>query len=355
MNSNNVKAIQIFAILMILMSAGCSSSPVLTPGSTPPAPDMVGGVYVHAAYEYLHWQEGLDVMIWYEATQSSSCDSSGSTSAKTHVVRCQALSESGLSLDWQIETSDGLTGKFSLNNNQFDLSAGNVFVVSTAQDPPEIRQFQRDLSSVKPENESIIEFGLNDPDIAKFIQSAGLKSYANSTFGLGFQYPSGWFGPDEYVSDQSLRVEVGSDKVYPYGTDKTEQIYETKNSYYVLIQFSKNEQNQVWNDTYQSLINLQDGESLSDARSLIIRVRQLKVGRFDGVEYISTLSETAQTEPVYIRQIILFDEQSNVLTIMGTPNNVEISNGVAWRNAYQMVDEENLALFRQIVESITVE
>jgi hypothetical protein len=316
---------------------------------------MVGGVYVRAAYEYFHWREGLDVMIWYDAAQSSSCDSSGSTSTNTHVIRCQALSESGLNLDWQIETSDGLTAKFVINDKQFNLSDGNVFVVSTAQDPIEIQQFQRDLSGVKPENESITEFGLNDPDIAEFIRWADWKSYSNSTFGLGFQYPSSWFGPDEYVSDQSLRVEVGSDKVYPYGTDRTEQIYETRNSYYVLIQFSKNDQNQYWQDTYQSLLDLQEGESLSDTRSIIVRVRQLKVGRFEGFEYVSTLSETAQTEPVYGRQVILFDGQSNVLTIMGTPNNVEVGDGATWRDAYQMIDEENLALFRQIVESITVE
>ena len=349
MNNKSVKAIEIFAILMILISAGCS------PVSTPPAPSMVGGAYVRAAYEYFHWQEGLDIMIWYDAAQSSSCDSSGSTSEKTHVVHCQAFYESGRSLDWQIETSDGLTAKFVLDNNQFSLSDGNVFVVSTAQDPPEIRQFQLDLSVVKPENESIIEFGLNDPDIAKFIQSAGLKSYANSTFGLGFQYPSSWFGPDEYVSDQSLRVEIGSDVVYPYGTDRLEQIYESKNSYYVLIQYSKNDQTQYWKDTYQSLLNLQDGQPLSDARSLVIRVRQLNIGRFDGIEYISTLSETAQTEPVYVRQVILFDEHSNVITVMGTPNNIEIGDGMEWRDAYKMVDEANLMLFRQIVESITVE
>ena len=29
--------------------------------------------------------------------------------------------------------------------------------------------------------------------------SANRKVYTNSAFGLGFQYPSAWFGPDEYV------------------------------------------------------------------------------------------------------------------------------------------------------------
>jgi len=350
MNTKIPKAIQIFAILMILISTtGCS------PVSSPPAPDMVGGVYSHAAYEYFRWLEGLDVMIWYDAAQSSSCDSSGPTSTKTHLVECQALSNSGRSLDWQIETSDGLTAKFVLNDKQFNLPDGNVFVVSTAQDAIEIQQFQRDLSGVKLENESITTFALNDPDIAEFIRSADWKSYSNSSVGLGFQYPSSWFGPDEYVSDQSLRVEIGSDVVYPYGTDRMEQIYEARNSYYVLLQFSKNDQNQYWQDTYQALLNLQDGESLSDARNLLTRVRQLKVGRFEGFEYISTLSETAQTEPAYSRHVILIDGQSNVLTLMGTPNNVEVGDGATRRDAYRIIDEENLALFRQIVESITVE
>jgi hypothetical protein len=181
------------------------------------------------------------------------------------------------------------------------------------------------------------------------------QTYTNSTFGLSFEYPLGWFGPDEYVSDQVLRVAVGSDVVYPYGTDRMEQLYTLEDSYYVVIQYSQNDQNQVWTDTYQSLASLQDGESVSDARSLVIRVRQVNLGRFEGIEYITTLSETAQTEPVYIRQVILFDEQSNVISIMGAPNNVTVSSETGWRTAYQSVDEANLEIFHQIVESIVVE
>lgn len=184
---------------------------------------------------------------------------------------------------------------------------------------------------------------------------AAIKTYTNSTFGFSFQYPSDWYGPDEYISEQTLRVSVGSDVVYPYGTDRTEQIYNVNNSYYLVLQHSKNDQNTFWKETYESLVNLQDGESISDARSMTIRVRELNLGRFKGIEYISTLSETAQTEPVYLRQVILFDDQSNVVTIMGAPNNVTINSGQAWREAYEKVDEANLGLFRQIVESITIE
>ena len=187
-------------------------------------------------------------------------------------------------------------------------------------------------------------------------QSVIQKPYTNSAFGLGFQFPSSWYGPEEYISDQDLRVEVGSDRVYPYGTDPAERIYVLKNSYNVVIQYSKNNQNQYWMDIYQSLLNLRDGESLSDGRGLLIRVGQLNIGGFEGIEYISTLSEMAQTEPIYARQVILVNAQSNaLLTIMGQSNNVEISDGENWRDVYRMIDEANLTLFHDIVESITVE
>lgn len=185
--------------------------------------------------------------------------------------------------------------------------------------------------------------------------SATRKLYTNSAFGLSFQYPASWFGPDEYISAETLRVSVGSDVVYPYGTDRTEQIYMTPNSYYIVVQYTRNNQNPYWNDTYQSLSGLQDGESLSGARGTIIRVRQLDLGRFTGFEYIATLSETAQTEPVYNREVILVDDQSDLLTISGSPNNVEVGNGADWRAVYRMIDEENLAFFHEIVESVVTE
>ena len=182
-----------------------------------------------------------------------------------------------------------------------------------------------------------------------------LAQYANDGFGFSFAYPSNWYGPDEYISEGTLRLEVGSDVVYPYGTGLDERVYTLPNSYYVLIQYTQNDQNQVWNDTFQALGNLQDGESISDARSLTIRVSALEMGRFTGYEYIATLSETAQTEPFYARSVILMDPQTNdLLTIMGSPNNVDLS-GVDWRQAYQAIDEANQTIFEQIVESINIE
>jgi len=180
------------------------------------------------------------------------------------------------------------------------------------------------------------------------------NSYTSDTFGLHFQYPSKWYGPEEYISGQTLRVEVGSDKAYPYG-ESQEEPSDIKNSYQVVIQYTLNNQNPAWKDAYQSLTNLKDSESLAGTRSLIIRVKQLELGRFNGFEYIFTLPETAQTEHVYGREVMLFDEQTNdLLTIMGQPNNVEVNSDADWRELYKAIDEANLGYFNDIVQSITI-
>jgi putative hemolysin len=185
--------------------------------------------------------------------------------------------------------------------------------------------------------------------------AAATGSYANEAFGLRFNYPADWFGPDETIAEPILRVEVGSDVVYPYGTDRTEQIYTVPNSYYVTIQYSQSDQSGVWDETYATLQNMQDGEESSTARSKLIRIGAVSVGNFTGVEYIATLSDTAQTEAFYVRQVVLFDENNHVLSIMGSPNNVELSDGSDWRDAYRMVDEENADVFHEILTSLIVE
>ncbi len=186
-------------------------------------------------------------------------------------------------------------------------------------------------------------------------QSSAWTRYTNEAFGLRFQYPANWFGPDEYIAEPILRVQIGSDVVYPYGTDRTEQIYSVPNSYYITIQYSQTDQSAVWDETYTMLKNMQDGESTLTARSKLIRVGTVSIGNFEGIEYISTLSDTAQTEAFYVRQVVLFDKNNYVLSIMGSPNNVDLSNGSDWRDAYQRVDEANAEAFHEIVESLVIE
>jgi hypothetical protein len=182
------------------------------------------------------------------------------------------------------------------------------------------------------------------------------KQYTNSAFKFGFKYPSSWFGPDEYISDNTLRIAVGSDVVFPYG-EGPETPSAVKNSYLVVVQYTKNSlpDNPAYK-TYQALTKLQDGESLSSPRNLTTRVRELHFGRFDGFEYISTLSETARTEFFYAREVLLIDHNTNdVITVIAQPTNVKVSDTAQWREVYKGIDEANLSAFHELIESITVE
>ncbi len=184
---------------------------------------------------------------------------------------------------------------------------------------------------------------------------SSMQTYTNPDFGLSFRFPAGWFGPEEYVSGSSLRVEVGSDVVYPYGTGPDQRAYNLENSYAVVMQYTRNNNNDFWKETYAALEALADGQSSSGARGMLIRVRPVSIGALKGFEYISTLSESAQTEAVYAREVLLVDEQSNLLTIMGSPVNVVVPGGQQWRDVYRAVDEQNLESFHKIVDSIQVE
>ncbi|OGM14012.1 hypothetical protein A2873_03325 [Candidatus Woesebacteria bacterium RIFCSPHIGHO2_01_FULL_42_80] len=99
---------------------------------------------------------------------------------------------------------------------------------------------------------------------------------------------------------------------------------------------------------------MKDGETKSDLRSKLIRIKQTNIGNYKGVEYISTLSETAQTEWVYSREVFLINDNYDTVRIQGSPNNVEVVNKSEWKTAYQQIDEANLPIFRDLVNSISL-
>ena len=186
--------------------------------------------------------------------------------------------------------------------------------------------------------------------------------YTNESIQFRFLYPSDWYGPEVDQQEGSLRVEVGSDVVYPYGTDRTEQITTIPDSYSITIIYFENTTGRTWDDfvnngwidIYLGLLDLQDGESITTLRSLSIREREVSLGNFTGLEYIVTLSDTAQTEIGYIREVMAFDEELNWLRVIGSPQMVEIADESKWKDDYIRVDQAYLDIFRTLVESIII-
>jgi hypothetical protein len=192
----------------------------------------------------------------------------------------------------------------------------------------------------------------------------GWKAYANPAFGISLRFPPTWYGPDVYEFEDGVRLAVGSDVVYPYGTGPEDRQPGALDAYAVVIQYTVNSAGwtleqaraeQPWINDSLAILELQDGESSTTARSLTTRVRGLTLGRFSGVEFITTLSDTAQTERFYSRSAFLMDESGNILQIMGSPENVEVTDAANWREAFEAVDEANREIWNGLLDSIRVE
>jgi len=193
---------------------------------------------------------------------------------------------------------------------------------------------------------------------------SGWTTYSNPTFGISFRFPSTWFGPDVYEFEDGVRLAVGSDTVYPYGTGPEDRQPGAPNAYAIVIQYTLNtagwtlEQaraEQPWINDSLAVLDLQDGQSSSTARSLTTRVRALTLGRFTGVEFTTTLSETAQTERFFMRSAFLMDADLNVLVINAAPENVEIDDPATWRQTFEAVDASHRETLYELIDSIEVD
>lgn len=155
---------RVFGSLSILLGfilSACSPAKML------PAPETASGVYVKAGYEYFLWEEGLRVMIWHNAVDRSKCSS---FTNGQYEIECTGESIGNHAFIWRLETRDGKTAQFTINDQPFDLGKGTLFIIKASSGDTEIKQLKRNLSGVQADAGSVTEFGLSDPEILTFIQ-----------------------------------------------------------------------------------------------------------------------------------------------------------------------------------------
>ncbi len=187
--------------------------------------------------------------------------------------------------------------------------------------------------------------------------------YKNEDYGFRFLYPASWYGPEVYEADGSLRIEVGSDQVYSYGTSREDQVTSIPDSYYILIQYVENREARTWDDflnsgwidTYLELLDKEDGYFILTPRLVATRIGEVNLGDFSGLTYLATIPDNAQTERAYSREVVLFDNELNWLRISASPNLVQITDPEHWKNDYARVDTANLEVFLTLLESIEIE
>lgn len=188
-----------------------------------------------------------------------------------------------------------------------------------------------------------------------------LKTYTNQKFGLSFAYPNTWIGPEVYEYEDGVFIEIGTDTLYPYGTDRLSRAPSKANSYFVTIQYTKKPANQTnedylvnspWLAQTMPVITLGDGESIFSARSQTTKIRNLEIVGFTGAEYIDTLSPEAQTEITYSRNVILMNDTYDTIRVMGSPAAVDVPQGSTWQDEYKKLEEQYLNDFRSILNSL---
>lgn len=200
--------------------------------------------------------------------------------------------------------------------------------------------------------------------------TANWKTYENKTFNIAFKFPPDWLGPEVYEHQDGFFSEVGTDKVYPYFTLKDKKLYEKKNSYYIRVQFERRPtqfsisqykailfQTQTAVQRELSLVSKKDGETYTDIMYSLTRIREVKIGNFKGVEFISSISGSAgeTTDWVYsnqVRKVLLINDNYDIFSIVGSPNNIDISGIENWKEVYDKIDKDNLNIFRQFVETV---
>jgi hypothetical protein len=139
--------------------------------STPPGANKYLGTFEQGGYLVLRWEEGLEVMIWHDMTGSMMAHSAGSTQDPTYVEQGSARSADGRSLAWELRTTDGRRGELQIGGATYEVAGGSVFLVTTRGGKTEVRQLDRDLSTVPLDHEAILAFAESDPDLAAFISS----------------------------------------------------------------------------------------------------------------------------------------------------------------------------------------
>jgi len=78
--------------------------------------------------------------------------------------------QDGRKLEWLLEEKEGQKIRCRVNDKDFDLDKGTLFLVKTKGVETEIEQISQDLSAVKPDIESFKDFARKNPAISKLIE-----------------------------------------------------------------------------------------------------------------------------------------------------------------------------------------
>jgi len=170
---HNVRALFIWLSILLIANFIISCSPK----STPPGANSIYGGGDVARFSYHYWEEGLAILIWHDFTYGEEgCSGSGSTDDPVYRLVCDVESADGQSFRWKVHSQDGMTADMWIEDQSYDLSQGNMFLVKPRDGGIQVEQYKRDFSEFEPTVETINALSKSDPDVADFIAHIRVES-----------------------------------------------------------------------------------------------------------------------------------------------------------------------------------
>jgi hypothetical protein len=186
------------------------------------------------AFEYLHWDEGLAIMIWHDVLGDSA--SHATSNSAVYTLDGYAESPDGERFEWHVQTDAVQTAEFRLAGRTYDLADGRLFVVTMENGTASVTQLQRDLSGVQPNASSCIAFAKDDSLLAEFLRAHNevplpaatpssetlpppdaWATYTNSAHRFALRHPPEWEAPP--ANSGEARGTLGENVVFSVSAD----------------------------------------------------------------------------------------------------------------------------------------
>lgn len=152
-------------VLACLNLGGCISQ-------TPPGPSIYANTIEHASCTFYVWQQGLRLMLWTDIIDSTNHDGASRAGDPVYRQTDFAQAQDGRKLEWQLETTNGITATLQIDTQQPDLADGTLFLVKTAGGSIQTQQLTYDLASLPSTTESCQQLANDNPAVSAFIQEA---------------------------------------------------------------------------------------------------------------------------------------------------------------------------------------
>lgn len=171
MNSTPLQSLQLAMRLFlgapVLFFSGCTSKSTSPHVALQNVTASVGGVPRFA--QCAEWEDGCALIV---ITTVEGKVTRGADWRPTLALWVGEVSpDDGRKVTWECQSSDGSTGKITVNDSNYDLAAGSVILVKFQDESPIIKQLDRNTLSMAP-GKKTIETLLLDSEVAQFFSEA---------------------------------------------------------------------------------------------------------------------------------------------------------------------------------------